>query len=834
MLGFGLGVTDLVVQRPGGTPLPALDLNFLSGALPSAVTFTRASSATRVNSAGTLETVATNAPRFDYDPLAVTNLLLWSEQFSNASWARVRSDIAANVAIDPLGGTTADKLTEQTDVATNRNIGQTIAITSGVTYTVSVYAKAAERDAINLRFGSGFAAGNVSFNLTTGTVTNGGTVAGSAIVSAGNGWWRCSASFVATSTTTAGAQIFLATGTIITYNGTAGYGALIWGAMAETASSAVGYAATTSATVTAFIPRGLLIEESRANAFTYSEDFGNSWSLAAGGILLPRTHLAPNGMFNGDTLICIDPSSGVSKYIYKGATFTSGVVYCLSGFFKPINQTTVTLTSFQQAGACAFTLTGNGTVGTPSGIASAPKIEAFPNGWYRCSVTLTASATGSNNLGFSAPSNSAVGHLWAAFGAMLETGNAATSYIPTPATWTARASIATYYNSTGVLTQAASGVARSTHRFDGTNWISAGPLLEGAQTNLIPGTMNTTTYWTMVGSATIAQAGTSPTGAADAFTITEPASTSSFGANVATAQIPTITAGTLMTGSVFAKAGTCNILRFFLADQGSPTISAVVFFNLTSGTIGTTTGVANITSAIQNIGGGWFRCSVSAILSTATTATVLLRMVSADNVTTDTGSKTMLFYGPQLETGGLSSYIPSTTATASRVADTSTSAAVTRAEEKPTVASLAGWYNASEGTMLTEYSLTSVKPLGIQVAAIFDNGSQSNRIGHFAVNSAGVTATNIDVAGVAQYNHNYSAPVAGTVYRHATGWAANNFITARNNTLGTADTSGTIPAVTQLTIGHRGTTTEGLNGHMRRLRVFGARLPSPSVQSITL
>ncbi len=57
---------------------PALDLDFRTGVLPAGLTFTRASTATRVNASGLIETVAADVPRFDYDPvtLAIKGLLV--------------------------------------------------------------------------------------------------------------------------------------------------------------------------------------------------------------------------------------------------------------------------------------------------------------------------------------------------------------------------------------------------------------------------------------------------------------------------------------------------------------------------------------------------------------------------------------------------------------------------------------------------------------------------------------------------------------------------------------------------------------------------------------
>lgn len=80
LMDWGIGL------RSGGTS-PSLDLNFLSGTMPSGLTFTRASGGGRFNSSGQYEWVGADVPRFDYDPITLackgllieegrTNLLL--------------------------------------------------------------------------------------------------------------------------------------------------------------------------------------------------------------------------------------------------------------------------------------------------------------------------------------------------------------------------------------------------------------------------------------------------------------------------------------------------------------------------------------------------------------------------------------------------------------------------------------------------------------------------------------------------------------------------------------------------------------------------------------
>lgn len=183
----------------------------------------------------------------------ITNLLLQSEVLDNASWTKSQSTISANAAVAPNGASTADKLKE--DNTTNFHLAsQSVAITSGVVYTFSVFVKAVERTWVQvLLSASGFTVGTYAFvNLTTGAV---GTTNNSPVVNVtdyGNGWYRISITKIATASVSAIFQIVLATG-----NGTNSYagdntsGILIWGAQLETGWTANTYIPTTTTAVTA-------------------------------------------------------------------------------------------------------------------------------------------------------------------------------------------------------------------------------------------------------------------------------------------------------------------------------------------------------------------------------------------------------------------------------------------------------------------------------------------------------------------------------------------------------------------------------------------------------
>jgi len=111
------------------------------------MTVVRATTATRVNSLGLIESVAVNIPRIDYTngscpSLLVegqrTNLFLRSEQFTNASWiysgggASVFTD---NFSISPSGNTTASRWTAAN---INSQVRQNVA-TINTTGTISVW-----------------------------------------------------------------------------------------------------------------------------------------------------------------------------------------------------------------------------------------------------------------------------------------------------------------------------------------------------------------------------------------------------------------------------------------------------------------------------------------------------------------------------------------------------------------------------------------------------------------------------------------------------------------------------------------------------------------------
>ncbi len=112
--------------------------------------FSRASSATVVNQSGLIETVGSGEPRIDFkdntkgalllEPQR-TNLILYSQDFSNASWntSSTRSvDFAPTSTTDPEGKTNAYRVTS---TASNNQVAIFGSIISGQVYTNSIYVR---------------------------------------------------------------------------------------------------------------------------------------------------------------------------------------------------------------------------------------------------------------------------------------------------------------------------------------------------------------------------------------------------------------------------------------------------------------------------------------------------------------------------------------------------------------------------------------------------------------------------------------------------------------------------------------------------------------------
>lgn len=217
------------------------------------------------------------------------------------------------------------------------------------------------------------------------------------------------------------------------------------------------------------------------------------------------------------------------------------------------------------------------------------------------------------------------------------------------------------------------------------------------------------------------------------------------------------TSGTIYTQSAFFKAGTGNAGRYVQLTFASSRFTQLgyVNFDLQNGVITASGGTSdtNRNARIENYGNGWYRCSFTATCNANGTAIGVIPVLitaSGDTVAPAfAGTVTDVIYGwgAQVETGAIpTSYIPTTTGSASRNADVISASG----------ALVSGLIGATEGTIYAEFvnTFSSSYNDGILIRVFADGNNEvfgrkeaaSNRYTfRWRANSQNTTFTSVNV-----------------------------------------------------------------------------------------
>jgi hypothetical protein len=274
---MGLVISKGLTLKSYNTPAaiagvaPTLDYRFALDrreieaiSLTDKLTYTGATNGTFVNRSGLVERATTDLPRFDHGPVsrqslgllveeARTNLLVRSEEFDNASWIKFNTTLSPNQIVAPDGLTSADKVIE-TATNTEHNVRQDTVSQVAGTYTLSIFAKAGERDVVQF-VSTGLLGGfRANFDLTNGVLGSVDSSLGAEITVFPNGWYRCSVTRATTSSGTLRAQWNIVTSPtaprVESYLGDVTKGLYLWGAQTEAGAFPTSYIPTTTTALT--------------------------------------------------------------------------------------------------------------------------------------------------------------------------------------------------------------------------------------------------------------------------------------------------------------------------------------------------------------------------------------------------------------------------------------------------------------------------------------------------------------------------------------------------------------------------------------------------------
>jgi hypothetical protein len=183
-----------------------------------------------------------------------TNLLTWSEDFTNATYTKIEVTATANTTTSPDGTTNADSILETATGGTHES-WQRASMTSGQLYTQSCFLKANGRNRVLMQiFDNATQYASAIYDLSTGVVV--ASVGTATIQSMGNGWYRCTITGTSPATGSGYCVLGLCESTYTnssvmpSYSGDASKGVYWWGFQVENSSYPTSYIPTTSASAT--------------------------------------------------------------------------------------------------------------------------------------------------------------------------------------------------------------------------------------------------------------------------------------------------------------------------------------------------------------------------------------------------------------------------------------------------------------------------------------------------------------------------------------------------------------------------------------------------------
>ena len=403
---------------------PTLDLNPALPETLDVITATRAGTATYTDVNGNIATAQSNTVRVDHTQgaeLTPTVYQYFQTDLSGSYWAKRNSTITSGFS-SPDGGNNAFKL-----VASQADGDVFASVASGNSHTkvVSVFAKANSATSKLRIQEQNYTGKRTEFDLNLGTITYSNSSGTSTIENVGDGWYRCAhvETYSSGFNTVAFALRSVTADSLLLFGPQVEEGTTPTTFVANTTGSPLWIASPT------FGPRVpmILVEPSATNLLTYSEDFSNAaWTKFGAGTgvaptVTPDFGTSPDGTVSASR-VQFNKGSGTTtgdqSTIFDAEATSSGATTSKSVYLKSNTNEAYEMVIYEVTNA-------SGT--------NVKKITVTPD-WQRFDVygavssTTTGISIGLREISVSGLSNTADVLVW---GAQLETGSVATSYIPT-------------------------------------------------------------------------------------------------------------------------------------------------------------------------------------------------------------------------------------------------------------------------------------------------------------------------------------------------------------------------------------------------------------------
>ena len=521
------------------------------------------------------------------------------------------------------------------------------------------------------------------------------------------------------------------------------------------------------------------------NLLTWSQDCTNAvWSKTTVTVTGNAT-TAPDGTGTASSLVSQAPGARVQQAFSNAAQ----TAYTYSLYVKAGPQTG----SPPQVTMLLFDVTASSTIAncgvnlsTGAILGGSPTVTNAGNGWWRISITGTPAA--SNHAlqvyCYAGQSTSTVGDTVYVWGGQLEQRSSVGAYQPTTS--------AAITNATprGLLVEESrTNLCLQSETFDNASWSK----------NVLTVTANQTT---------------APDGTSNADLIANSATTLD---TPVAFQAITVTAAAY-TNTVYAKANAANFLTMGTFDGTTVIFSG---FNLSTGVVDVTG--AGHTCTIQNVGNGWYRCSVTYTYP-STTGRTYAGVYHTSNTITYTpsgiGADSIYVWGAQTELGAFAtSYIPTTTVAVARGADTCSNSSIT------------SWFNRAQGTFVANADVMSIGGGNYAICAFSAGASYATGNGFLmrtssasvlvGGNGSGVISSGISVNTVFKSAGLYQGTTETVCLNGAT-----PVTSSANDFTGIGTTTFLIGAITT-------GNTQQYNGHIRSLTYYASALYPAQLQSLT-